>query len=188
MRAEMANLPTRQEQIVQAHAELIVGVVKAVHNRALLPDLEEALEVTTRNGWSKLVAAIREILKGQRDQSLFKGLDEEDATIVEAILHGIHNPDTLPDPSRQADPMLAAPGLATMINEASKGGVEALRLLANMAEQMIRVGGDMGKLGGLMKRLVDGERDANKLCKGMTFQGKSLVLSILEELGKLEIH
>ncbi len=184
----MVNLPTRQEQIILAHAELIVAVVKAVHNSALLPHLEESLEVTMRNGWTRLVAAIREILKGQRDQSMLQGLDEEDTTIVEAILRGIQNPASLPDTNRQADPMLAAPGLAVMINEAGKGGVEALQLLANMAEQMLKVCGDMGKLGGLMKRLVDGERDANKLCEGMSVQGESLVLSILEELGKLETH
>jgi hypothetical protein len=39
-----------------------------------------------------------------------------------------------------------------------------------------------------MRRLVDGERNAELLCKGMGAQGESLVLSLLEELGKLEAH
>jgi hypothetical protein len=57
-----------------------------------------------------------------------------------------------------------------------------------MAEQMTRVGGDMARLGAIMKRLVDGERDAEPLCRGMGAQGESLVVTILEELGRLEAH
>jgi hypothetical protein len=83
---------------------------------------------------------------------------------------------------------MAAPGLAHMIHAAATGNVEALQLVANMAEQMTRVGGDMGRVGGIVRRLVDGERDPDVLCKGMTAQGESLVLSIIEELGKLELH
>lgn len=184
----MAELPPKHQQIIQAHAPLIVGVVQAVQNRDLLPQIEEALRVTEQNGWADLVAAIRKILKGARERTLFAGLDEEDTVILEAILRGIQNPASLPDPDRQADPTLAAPGLAHMIHAASRGNAQALALLANMAEQMTRVGGDMGRLGGLMKRLVDGERNPEILCKGMGAQGESLVLSLLEELGKLETH
>lgn len=165
-----------------------MSVVEAVQRREVSPELEEALRVTEANGWTALVTTVRKILNGQRDQSLLAGLDEEDTTIVEAILRGIQNSDTLPDPNKPADPTLAAPGLAYLIHQASHGNMEALQLAANMAEQMIQVGGDMGKLGGLMKRLIDGERDAEKLCKGMSAQGNSLVVSILEELGKLEAH
>lgn len=184
----MAELPERREQIVQAHAGLIVGVVQAVHNRDLLPELEQALRVTESNGWTALVAAIRKILAGQRDRGLFDGLDEEDAVIVEAILRGLQNPATLPDPEARPDPTLAAPGLAGMIHAATRGDVQALELLAHMAEQMTRVGGDMGRVGGIMRRLVEGERRPEVLTKGMGAQGESLVLSILEELGRLETH
>ena len=163
-------------------------VVKAAQNRALLPQLEEALEVSASNGWTNLVTAIRHILNGRRDQSLLAGLDDEDAIIIEAILRGIQNPAMLPDPAKPADPTLAAPGLASLLHQAGKGKVEALQTVANMAEQMMRVGGDMGKLGGLMKRLMDGERDADVLCKGMSVHGESLLISILNELGKLERH
>jgi hypothetical protein len=184
----MAELPARQQQIVQAHAPLIVAVVKATQNRDGLPELEDALRVTEQNGWTELVAAIRRILNGSRDRSVFAGLDEEDTVIIEAILRGIQDPHSLPDPNAQADPTLAAPGLASMIHAAAKGDVQALSLLANMAEQMTRVGGDMARLGGLMRRLVDGERNADVLCRSMGPQGESLVLSVLEELGKLEAH
>ena len=184
----MSELPPRHQQIVQAHAGLIVGVVQAIQNRELLPQIEEALRVTAQNGWNELVAAIRKIIAGARDRSVFQGLDDEDTVIVEAILRGIQNPATLPDPNVEADPTMAAPGLAHMIHAAATGNVEALQLVANMAEQMTRVGGDMGRVGGIIRRLVDGERDPNILCQGMTAQGESLVLSIIEELGKLELH
>jgi hypothetical protein len=184
----MAELPPRAQQIIQAHAGLIVGVVQAIQNRDLLPQIEEALRVTAQNGWTDLVAAIRRVIAGARDRSVFDGLDEEDTVIVEAILRGLQNPASLPDPDAQADPTMAAPGLAHMIHAAATGNVEALQLVANMAEQMTRVGGDMGRVGGIVRRLVDGERDPDVLCKGMTAQGESLVLSIIEELGKLELH
>jgi hypothetical protein len=184
----MVELPSRQQQIIHTHAGLINAVVRALHNRALLPELEAALEVTRRNGWGALVAAIHGILAGQRDASLLADLDEEDTTIVEAILRGIQDPETLPDPNAAPDPTLAAPGLAHMIHGAGKGDVQALQLLGNMAEQMTRVGGDMARLGAIMKRLVDGERDAEPLCRGMGAQGESLVVTILEELGRLEAH
>jgi hypothetical protein len=75
-----------------------------------------------------------------------------------------------------------------MISAAARGDVQALSALANMAEQMVRVGGDMGRLGGIMRRLVDGERDADLLCRGMGPLGRSLVLDILDELGRLGRH
>jgi hypothetical protein len=75
-----------------------------------------------------------------------------------------------------------------MIDAAGKGRPEALHMLASMAEQMVRAGGDMAKLGGMMRQLVNGERDADKLSKGMSVQGQELVYSILTELGKLARH
>ena len=75
-----------------------------------------------------------------------------------------------------------------MIHAASRGNAEALHMLANMSEQMVRAGGDMAKMGAMMGKLVAGERDADKLAQGMNVQGQELVYSILTELGKLAIH
>jgi hypothetical protein len=75
-----------------------------------------------------------------------------------------------------------------MIQACTHGDVQALELLSQMAEQMTRVGGDMGRMGGLMRRLVEGERNPDVLLKGMGAQGESLVLAVLDELGKLERH
>jgi hypothetical protein len=181
-------LSDQKQQIVQFHAALICNVVMACNNRALLPQLEPALEMSAKNGWGSLVAAIRQIINGKRDASMLLGLDEEDSAIVEAILCGIQDPSTLPDPNAKPDAAMAAPGLASMIDAAGRGNPQALHMLANMAEQMVRAGGDMAKLGGMMRKLVNGERDAHKLAQGMSVQGQELVYSILTELGKLARH
>ena len=53
---------------------------------------------------------------------------------------------------------------------------------------MMKAGGDMARLGGMMRRLVDGERDSDKLTKGMGALGKELVINLLDELAKLRPH
>ena len=181
-------LSDQKQQIAQFHAALIHNVVMACNNRELLPQLEPMLDMTAQNGWSILVVAIRHVINGKRNASALLGLDDEDSTIIESILRGIQDPSTLPDPNAKPDASLAAPGLASMIDAAGRGNPEALHMLANMAEQMVRAGGDMAKLGGMMRKLVGGERDADKLTKGMSVQGKELVYSILTELGKLTHH
>lgn len=184
----MSSTPTRTEQIIQTHAELIVNVVAACHNPDQRDKLQPVLEAGETYGQLKLVGAIRRILAGERETSLLQGLDEDDAVIVEAILRGLQDPQTLPDPNAQPDPSAAAPGLAHMVHAAAHGSTEALEMLGHMAEQMAPVGGDMARLGGIMRRLVNGERDADELCKGMSASGESLVVSILEELGRMEAH
>lgn len=184
----MPNLSARTEQIIQAHAGLINRVVMACHNGMLMPELESILQTTAANGWTDLVAAVRQVLSGRRDTGLLRGLDEEDRVIVEAILRGLQDPASLPDANKQADPAMAAPGLAFMVDAAAKGNVQALQLVAHMAEQMTQVGGEMSRLGGIINRLIQGERNATVLCRGMGANAQQLVLSILEELGKLNAH
>lgn len=181
-------ISNQKQQIVQFHAALIHNVVMACNNREMRPQLEPILQTSSKNGWAALVAAIRQVINGKRDVSVLAGLDEEDSTILEAILMGIQDPSSLPDPEAKPDPTLAAPGIATMIDAATRGNPQALHMLANMAEQMVRAGGDMARLGGIMKKLVDGERDADKLTKGMDAKGQELVYMILTELGKLASH
>ena len=184
----MPTLPEKSEQIVNAHAGLIHRVVIACQNRAMVPDLEDILKQATDNGWTDLVTAIRKILAGQREVGAFRYLDEEDFTIVDSILRGIQNPASLPDLSQGFDANMAAPGLASLIHAARGGSLEALQLIADMASQMLQAGGDMARLAGIIRPLVTGERDADKLCQGMGDQGQQLVLGILRELAKLEAH
>jgi len=80
---------------------------------------------------------------------------------------------------------MAAPGLAQIIFAASRGDVQALQAISAMAEQMTAAHGDMARLGGNIKRLIDGERNADILCKGMGPSGEQLMLNLIDELNKL---
>jgi methionyl-tRNA formyltransferase len=57
-----------------------------------------------------------------------------------------------------------------------------------MAEQMSKVGGDMGRVAAVIRPLINGERDPDKLCDRLDTRGRQLVLQILDELGKLDLH
>ena len=172
--------PDKQEQIIRTHAGLIVGVVQSIHNADLRPQMEQALAISEQNGWDKLVAAIRKIMDGSRDESILKGLDEEDTVIASAIMRGLQDPNTLPKPDEEADATLAAPMLANLINDARRGDHNAVIMLGGMAEQMSIPGGDMAKVGAILKDLIDGERDVDKLCDKVGPQGESLIVQILQ--------
>ena len=185
----MSPTPSKQEQIRQVHASLINMVVEAIHNVQLRPQLNQVLKSSANNGWQNLVLRLYKILEGDRSEKLIQNLDEEDTVIIEAILAGIQNPSTLPDPKKsQSNPTMAAPGIAHMVNQASAGNTQALTLISHMAEQMSHAGGDMTLLSAIIKKLIDGERDPEILSKGMGAQGKGLVNSILEELAKIQLH
>jgi hypothetical protein len=184
----MAHLPDAAEQVLRMHAQFIHAVVEAVRNRALVPQLLEMLREAESRGWAVMVSCIREILDGKRDRTILLGLDDEDKVIVEAILAGIENPATMPPIETGGDAATAAPGLGTMISLASRGNMEAFTTLANMAEQMMKAGGDLARLGGIMRRLVNGERDEAALTRGMGELGKKLVRDILAELDKPTLH
>ena len=184
----MTILPELEEQVLRTHAQLIHLVVKACMNPAFKAELEPVLQTAKNNGWEALANTINRIQTGQRDETLLKGLDKEDQTIVKAILKGIQNPATLPELNQQADPTVAAPGLAHMIHAASRGDAQALQSVSFMAEQMVHTTGDLRLLGSIMHRLVQGERDSDALCKGMGASGEQLVLSLLEELNKLNLQ
>jgi hypothetical protein len=175
-------------QVVQVHARFINKIVDSCRNPAAAGDIEPLLAEAEQVGWTRLVAAVRRILDGRRDRGLLEGLDEEDRIIAQAILSGIADPSTLPDPEAQPDAVHAAPGLAHMIHLARRGDAQALQMVAAMGEQMVRAGGDMARLGGTFRALIDGERDAGKLARGMGPSGRGLLFSLVEELGRLDQH
>ncbi len=175
----------RKEQILHSHAGMIVQIVNTVGDQSLLPQTEQILQVSEKNGWGEVVAVMHRILDGERDDSLLKGLDEEDSTIIESILLGLQNPATLPDPNAKTDASMAAPGIAHMVHHAATGNDQALEIIGQMSDQMSQVGGEMSDLAIIVGKLVDGERDPVRLCLGMGVQGRQLVDSILEELHKL---
>ncbi len=182
----MNKLPPQQLQVIQVHASLIRLVVDTLSNPQLRPQLNETLKSSAENGWQSLVLRIYKIMEGDRSDSLAKNLDKEDGYIIDAILRGIQNPSTLPDPQKSAQAGMAAPGIAHMIHQAGIGNTQALTLLSHMSEQMSQAGGEMTLLAGIMKKLIDGERDAEILNKGMDDKGIALVDSILIELTSLQ--
>lgn len=184
----MSSPPSKYQQVVKVHAPLICEVVKASQNADGAKAIEPALNAASQNGWASLVIAIRKILKGERSQTLFASLDEEDTAIIEAILNGIQNPSTLPDPNEAQDPSLAAPGLAAMITAAGSGDVSALQAAATMAEQMSMMGHEMAEVASVIRRLINGERDPNQLCAKMGAESETLIIKILDELGKIQSH
>ena len=184
----MPSLPEQEEQIRQSHAMLIHQVVHACQNDDAKQQLKPMLDMAKQQNWNELVDAINLILAGQRSENLLIPLDDEDKVIIQSILRGLQNPATLPEVQQQADPTMAAPGLASMIDAACRGDVSALQAASLMADQMTSTEGDMRQLGGIMKRLIDGERDPDVLTKKMTENGRQLVVQILDELGKLSSH
>lgn len=178
----------KQQQVTQVHAGLIVNIVHSLSDPSLMPAVEQLLKLSEENGWGQLVTGIRRIIKGDRDSSILKGIDEEDAIILDAILRGIQDQSTLPNPEQKADPALAAPMLAQLIHDSARGDANALAMLGTMAEQMSNTKGDLSRFSTLIKPMVDGERNVDMLCDKIGPQGESLVVSILSELGKLESH
>jgi len=184
----MPEFPDRHQQIRLVHAEFIRQVVQTCDRPDQRQAFDAMLTQAEQHGWTALVASIRRIAAGERGRALFAGLDEEDQIIADAILRGLQDPSTLPDPAERQDPGLAAPGLAHMIHAASTGNAEALMLIGNMAEQMSSVGGPMARLAAVIRPLINGERDPDRLMRRTDTQGRQLVLDMLDELAKLERH
>ena len=67
-----------------------------------------------------------------------------------------------------------------------RGNLESLQLLADMAQQMLKMGGDMARLAGIINPLARGDWEPERLTRGMSPQGEQLVLAILEELQRRE--
>ena len=176
------------EQILQSHAGLIHRVVMHCNSLGSAPDLEQILQQAEANEWGRLVSVIRDIMSGNRDESLLLGLDDEDRVIIEAILRGIQDPGTLPDLEADFDSGMAAPGIASLVHASREGNAQALQIIAGMAKQMLQAGGDMGILAGRIRPLVEGERDTGKLTEDMSEKGQKLMVDILEELLKLEAN
>jgi hypothetical protein len=180
--------PDLREQILKTHAGLIHRVVMHCNHPGSVPDIEQVLQMAADNDWTTLVAVIRDIMSGNRDESMLMKLDDEDRVIVEAILRGLQDPSTLPSLETDIDSSMAAPGIAGLIHASRNGNAQALQIVGNIAAQMLNAGGDMSILAGRIRPLVEGERDADKLTEKMGNKGQKLMLEIIEELLKLEAN
>ncbi len=180
--------PDKQDQILQSHAGLIHRVVMHCNHPGSVPDMEQVLQTAADNDWTTLVTTIRDIMSGNRDESMLALLDEEDRIITESILRGLQDPSTLPSLETDIDSSMAAPGIAGLIHASRNGNAQALQIIGSMATQMLEAGGDMSILAGRIRPLVEGERDADKLTEKMGDKGQKLMLEIIEELLKLEAN
>ena len=177
----------KKDQILAVHANFINQIVVNGQQPERQDELQRLLKMAADSGWTDLTHCIRQIFEqGRRDIELLNGLDEEDQVIAEAILRGLQDPATLPDPNAKPDPAMAAPGLASMIHAAGNGNAQALQIIAEMAEQMSRAGGPMAQLAAVIRPLINGERDPDKLCKQMDSRTEAMVLGILDELTRLQ--
>ncbi len=80
-------------QALRRRTPLIQAVVATVADPARRSSLEVVLEKGAKHGWGNLVAAIRRLLDGERDEeALGEGLDGEDWLIIHVILQGIADP------------------------------------------------------------------------------------------------
>lgn len=182
------HIPDRDQQIIQTHAAFICQAVELLQRHDTTRQLAGLLDNAADSGWSTLANVVRQFAAGKRDLENTPELDAEDRVIASAILRGLQDPSTLPDPHLKADPTLAAPGLAHMIHAASSGNAQALSLISQMAEQMSKVGGDMSRVAAVIRPMINGERDSERLCARLDVRGRQLVLQILDELGRLGSH
>jgi hypothetical protein len=171
-----------KQQVIQSHAKFIVLVVMCCQNKEYESHLEAALQQAELRGWHKIVVAVRQIVSGQASRIELAALDDEDRMILEAILEGLKNPQSLPDPLAKKSPDLAAPGIAALINQAASGDVQALHMASMMAKQMSGIDRSFALLAAAIKPMIDGERDLNKLCHGMDDKGCKLMEAIVEKL------
>lgn len=182
----MSKTPVEIQQIVQSNAGLIHRVVMHCNNPGSVPDLEQILHQAAQNEWIKLVAAIREVMSGSRDKEVLSGLDEEDSAVVQAILDGLENSHALPELEGDFSSELAAPGIASLIQLSGAGGAHALQILAGIASQLSQIGGDMARVASRIHPMIQGERDGEKLCVGISGDSLKLMRDILMELRKIE--
>jgi len=85
------------------------------------------------------------------------------------------------------DATAAAPGLAALIHAARSGDAQTLHTLADMATTMMAGGGDMARLAAVMRPLIEASALPRTLQRHDR-ASESLLLAILAELGKLEVH
>jgi tetratricopeptide (TPR) repeat protein len=84
------------QYLLQKHRQLIAGVVAAVDDAQVRKQLEPVLEEITKRSGANLVATIHLILDGERDENMLcEQLGGEDTAIINAILRGIADPETL---------------------------------------------------------------------------------------------
>lgn len=178
--------PDTTDQILQPHAGLIHRVVMHCNAPGSVPDLSQALELAEENGWNQLVAIIRDIMSGKRDEAIPSDIEGETRVIAEAILLGLQDPSTLPHMDTDIDSPMAARGIAGLLHASRNGNRQTLQIVSGVAKQMQEAGGDMGIMAHRIQPLLEGDRDIAGLTKDMGEKGQKMILEIIGELLILE--
>lgn len=180
------NLIMNMQNIVQENADLIHLVIMSFYDPQFTPQLESVLVQAEGNGWTSLVAAIRKVTAGERNIGQFRDLDDEDRTIIAAILNSIADPAQLPELTYATDPVVVGVKIAGLVHAAAKGDGASRAELQAMTAKMAECGGDLSRIAAVMEVLVEGERDPQALYAVMDGPGMVLVDEILKELNRLE--
>jgi hypothetical protein len=176
---------------------LIAAVVQAASDPSARPALDTVLADMAAHGWTSLAGVLRRILEGSRDEdALCTSLDREDSTIVAAVLRGIADPATLneiapPDPDSDAHASETAapadlrarlephlPLVAAVI--AATAQPQLRSQLDSVLEQMRHNGWD--NLVGAVRRILEGERNADALAAGLDDEDSLIIHAILTGL------
>jgi len=100
------------------------------------------------------------VLNGLQDRT---GFDRRGEIAIINFDDAVHAFEIKQNLSRAGNCPATAPGIAAMVNGARTGNLETLQLLGSMAQQMMQAGGDMARLAGILRPLVQGVRDAEEL-------------------------
>jgi len=174
---------------------LIAAVVESVAQPQHRAGLEQALGPMIEHGWANLVAAIRRILDGERDADvLCEPLGYEDGLIVQTILEGLRDPDSIrdltdpPDADDQGRSGAAEDARALLARHAPL----ILAVFAAAAEPLLReqlaapLKGlsehGWGGLVGAIERLLAGERRPDTLTAGLDAEDILVVQTLLAGL------
>ncbi len=174
--------PDLEKQIIATHAGLIRACAQAAREGSA-DGVRDTLDQMAEDGWEALVATLDGLIAGEAGDT--DRLDEEDRVIVAAVQRGIEDPATLPDPDAAPDPAQAAPMIAAMVFEATRGEHEALEAVAAISASLENGAGD-NPLGERLIRMVEGERDHERLAEGIGGRQRQLLGNVLSELQSLE--
>jgi len=184
----MSN-PENEEEILRSHEGLIKRVIIHCNNPGSVPDLEQILQMAEQNDWTDLVAVIRDIMSGNRDETLLSGLDDEERVIIEAILNSLkQGPISISGVRANYDSEHAGPGIASLIHASQAGDANAVEVFTNVTRQMAEEGGDLTVLASRLQLMLGGERNEETLCQQMDGKNLQLMQDILSELRNLETN
>jgi len=185
----MNDFGEEPDELNQEDAVLVRLVVEAIKFPQYQPMLDKQLALAdAAGGWTDLVTAIKNVLAGERSLSQFDHLDDEDRRVILAIFRGLDDFSDLPDASNVVDPQKTGLKIATLVMAVRCGNTQAGQSLSEIVAMMNNMGGDMKHVSGAVAQIVDGERDADRLCSSTAQAGTRIVQRILEELRKRELE